>query len=103
VSLHGFAVPLLRSNRSSIAGALKPEKVREAMNGKPLENPIPNSFVADVLKRCEASYQDYSAKAADSERLGNLGIYEYYKGKAHGFMVAGDLLFEAGVRWRHPL
>lgn len=70
---------------------------------KPLENPIPNLDVANVLRACEASKNDYSRTAEMYRIKGKQELYEYYKGKAHGFMVACDLLYEAGVRWREAL
>jgi hypothetical protein len=70
---------------------------------KPLEQPAPNAAIADVLRRCESAYTGYSKTAMKYREQGRIDLYEYYKGKAHGFMLASDLLYEAGARWRHPL
>jgi len=79
------------------------QTVAEHRRAVPLEHPLPNLDVANVLRACEASKTDYSRTAELYRIEGNQHLYEYYKGKAHGFMVAGDLLFEAGVRWRESL
>lgn len=70
---------------------------------RPLETPLPNKAVADVLRRLEKGKTHYMKMAHKYCAEDNRALYEHYKGKAYGMMAAADMLYEAGVRWREPL